>query len=84
MDSAVQNNTQNAQDFFETLVNIVGPVRQAIRLKCQSMGANFKFNKASEIESVPMELRTGAYSHLVKKGSRLSRKIDKKVFQNIT
>ena len=48
------------------------------------MGANFKFDKASEIESVPMELRTGAYSYLVKKGSRLSRKIDKKVFQNIT
>ena len=26
-DSAVQNNTQNAQDFFESLVNIVGPAR---------------------------------------------------------
>ena len=78
MDSAVQNNTQNAQDFFETLVNIVGPVRQAIRLKCQSMGANFKFDNASQIESVPMELRTGAYSHFAIKGSGLSRNIDKK------
>ena len=32
-DSAVQNNTQNTQDFFKSLVNIVGPVRQAMRLK---------------------------------------------------
>ena len=24
-DSVVQNNTQNVQDFFESLVNIVGP-----------------------------------------------------------
>ena len=44
--------------FFELLVNIVGPVRQAIRLKCQSMDANFKFDKASQIESVSVELLT--------------------------
>ena len=49
-----------------------------MRLKCQSMGANFKFDKASQIESVPMELGTGVHSHFVKKGSGLSRKIDKK------
>ena len=46
-DSAVQNNTQNAQDFFESLVNIVGPVRQAMHLKSQSTDDNFKFDKAS-------------------------------------
>ena len=47
--SAVQKNTQNLQDFFESLINIVGPVRQAMRLKCQSTDANFKFDKASQI-----------------------------------
>ena len=57
-DSAVQNNTQNVQDFFELPVNIAGLVRQAIRLKCQSTDSNFKFDKASEIESVPIELFT--------------------------
>ena len=58
LDSAVQNNTQNAQDFFKLLVNIVGLVRQAMRLKCQSTDANFKFDKASQIDSVPIELPT--------------------------
>ena len=43
------------QIFFELLV---GLVRQAMRLKCQSMDANFKFDKASQIESVPIELYT--------------------------
>ena len=57
-DSAVQSNTQNAQDFLESLVNIVGHVRQATRFKCQSMDANFKFDKARKIESVPIELLT--------------------------
>ena len=56
--SAVRNNIQNAQDFFESLVNIVAPVRQAMHLKCQSTDANFKFDKASQIESVPVELLT--------------------------
>ena len=46
-DSSVQNNIQNAQDFFESLVNIVRPARQAMRLKCQSTDANFKFDKTS-------------------------------------
>ena len=46
------------QIFFELLVNIVGLVRQAMRLKCQSMDANFKFDKTSQIESVPIELYT--------------------------
>ena len=55
LDSAVQNNTQNAQDFFKLLVNIVGLVRQAMRLKCQSADANFKFDKASQIDSVPID-----------------------------
>ena len=44
------------QIFFELLVNIVGLVRQAMRLKCQSMDA--KFDKTSQIESVPIELYT--------------------------
>ena len=57
-DSAVQNNTQNAQDFFESLVNIVGHVRQATCFKCQSKDANFKIDKARKIESVPIELLT--------------------------
>ena len=57
-DYAVQNNIQNSQDFFESLVNIVGPVRQAMRLKCQSTDANFTFDKASQIKSVPIELLT--------------------------
>ena len=57
-DSAVQKNTQNAQDFFESLVNIVGPVRQTMRLKCQFTDPNVKFDKASQIESVPIELLT--------------------------
>ena len=43
---------------FKSLVNIVGPLRQAVHLKCQSTDANFKFNKASQIESVPIELLT--------------------------
>ena len=55
-DSAVQNNTQNAQDFFKSLVNIVGPVGQDMRLKCQSTDANFKFDKSSQIVSVSIEL----------------------------
>ena len=57
-DSAVQNNTQDAQDFFESLVSIVGPVTQAMRLKCQSTDANFKFDKSSQIVSVSIELFT--------------------------
>ena len=57
-DSAVHNNTQNAQDVFESLVNIAGPVRQGMRLKCQSTNANFKFDRASEIESVSIEFLT--------------------------
>ena len=57
-ESAVRNNTQNAQDFFEPLVNIVVPLRQSIRFKCQPMGTNFKFDKASQIQSVPIELYT--------------------------
>ena len=57
-DSAVQNNIQNAQDFFESLVNIAAPVRQTMHLKCQSTDANFKFDKTSQIESVPVELLT--------------------------
>ena len=55
-DYAVQNNIQNSQDFFESLVNIVGPVRQAMCLKCQS--TDFMFDKASQITSVPIELLT--------------------------
>ena len=47
-DSAVANNTQNAQGFFKSLVNIVGTVRQAKGLKCQPTDANFKFDKASQ------------------------------------
>ena len=57
-DSAVQKNTQNAQDFFESLVNIVGPVRQTMCLKCQFTDANVKFDKVSQIESVLIELLT--------------------------
>ena len=57
-DYAVQNSTQNGQDFFESLVNIVGPIRQAMRLKCQSTYANFEFDKASQIESVSIEFLT--------------------------
>ena len=56
-DSAIQNNTQNAQDFFfESLVNIVEPTRQAMRLKCQSTDVNFKLDKASQIKSVSIEI----------------------------
>ena len=54
----VSFDSQNPQDFFESLVNIIGPVRQAMRLKCQSRDANLKFGKASQIESVPIELLT--------------------------
>ena len=57
-DSAVQNNIQNAQNFFESLINIIKPIRQAMRLKCQSKDANFKFEKASQIKSVPIKLLT--------------------------
>ena len=42
---SVQNNTQIIQDFFESLVNIVGPIRHA----------GFKFCKACQNESVPIE-----------------------------
>ena len=31
-------------------------MRQAMRWKCQSTDASFKFDKASQIESVPIEL----------------------------
>ena len=44
------------QIFFELLVNIVGLVRQAMRLKCQFTDSNFKFDKTIQIESVPIEL----------------------------
>ena len=47
--SVIWGNIQNAQDLFESLVNIVGPVRQAMHLNCQSMDANIKFDKASQI-----------------------------------
>ena len=53
---AIQSNTQNVQDFFESLVNIVGSVRQAICLTCQSTDTNFKSGKVNQIESVPVEL----------------------------
>ena len=46
--SAVQNIIQNAQDFFVSLLNIGGPIRQAMRLKCQSTDANFKFGKTQD------------------------------------
>ena len=51
-------NTHNIKDFFESLVIIVGPIRQAMRLKYQSTNTNFKFDKPSQIESVPIELLT--------------------------
>ena len=47
---------QKPQDFFESLVNIIGPIRQFMFLKCQSRDANLKYGKASQIESVPIEL----------------------------
>ena len=54
--------------FFDSavnsLVNIVGLVRQAMRLKCQSTNANFKFDKGSQIESVPVEFLTLYTSHI--------------------
>ena len=50
-DSVVQNNTQNLQKFFESLVNIVGPARQSMRLKCQSTDTTFNFDKASQISA---------------------------------
>ena len=71
-DSAIQNNTQNTQDFSESLVNIVGPVRQALRLKCQSTDANFKFDKLSQIEPVPIELLTQV--NFILEGTDLSEK----------
>ena len=45
-DFAVQNNIQYTQDFFESLVNIVGTVREAMHFKSQSTDAKFKFDKA--------------------------------------
>ena len=54
----VQDNTQNVQNFFYPLVNIVGPIRQAMCLKCQSTNSNFKFDKASQYKSVSIELLT--------------------------
>ena len=71
-DSAVQNNTQNAQDFFKSLVNIVGPVGQDMRLKCQSTDANFKFDKSSQIVSVPIKHLT--LVNFVLEGIDLSKK----------
>ena len=56
--STAQNSAQNSQDFLKLLINIVGPIRQAIHLKCKSTNAIFKFDKASQIESVPVELLT--------------------------
>ena len=56
--SPVQNNIQNAQNFFESLINIIKSARQAMHLKCQSKDANFKFEKASQIKSVPIKLLT--------------------------
>ena len=41
--------TQNPQDFSESLVNVVGLVRQAINLKSQSANAKFKFDKVIQI-----------------------------------
>ena len=55
-DSAIQHNTHNPRDFFHSLVKIVGPIRQAMQLKCQSKESNLKFDKASQIQSVPIEL----------------------------
>ena len=54
--TGVQNNIQNPRNSLESLVNIEGPVRQAMHLKCQSTDANFKIDKASQIESVLIEL----------------------------
>ena len=71
-DSAVQNNTQDAQDFSESLVSIVGPVTQAMRLKCQSTDANFKFDKSSQIGSVSIELFTQV--NFILEGINLSEK----------
>ena len=70
--SAVQNNIQNAQDFFESLVNIVEPIKQAMRLKCQSTDANLKFDRARQIESLSIELLT--LVNFILKGINLSEK----------
>ena len=71
-DFAVQNNTQYAQDFFKSLANIVKPVRQAMRLKYQSMNTSFKFDKARRIVSVPIELLT--LVNFILEGTDLSEK----------
>ena len=71
-DSAVQNNTQNPEDFFDSLVNLVGPVRQAMRLKIQSTDTAFKFDKDNQIKFVPIELLT--IINFIQEGINLSEK----------
>ena len=57
-DSAVQNIQQNHEDFFDALRNVIGPVRQAMLEKCKASDKTLKFDKASQINSVPIELLT--------------------------
>ena len=60
-DSTVQNNIQNNQDFFESLVNIVGPVRQAMHLKRRSLKKN-RHDQPKEAH-FPLYVAIKIYSH---------------------
>ena len=50
--------TNDPKAFFKSLIKVVEPVRQAMRLKCQSKTQDTSFDKQSQIKSIPIELLT--------------------------
>ena len=57
-DSAVPSVVKSPEEFFDSLVQVVGPIRKAMLLKCQSNDSTMQFDKESQIQSVPIELLT--------------------------
>ena len=54
----IDHETNDPKAFFKSLIKVVGPVRQAMRLKCQSKTQDTSFDKQSQIKSIPIELLT--------------------------
>ena len=56
-DTAI-NELISSEDYFENLVQLIGPVRKAMYLQCQSKNVSLSVDKNSQIASVPTELLT--------------------------
>ena len=54
----IDRDTNDPKAFFKTLIKVVGPVRQAMSLKCKSKNPDTGFDKQSQISSIPIELLT--------------------------